>query len=427
MGGSKSKSSSKPVDMTPGAFQNLQQPFADVIGNLLGQYVPQGTKAIMQGYQGPLTTPASGGETNALNQVGQLAGNIGQTGAQAPGGTQPGAPGSVNPSDPNYLQQATQNTMQPFQQYGGPSQASQSLMNSTALSGGSAQAANQFVQGLGIGGPPQQSLGDFNTGLQGSSQTGAFGGDPNNPFLQQYIQAAQRPTQQALEETLSRTLPGRFTQAGHLVQPGGSSAFDRAAAIATRGAADALGDIGTNISYNALEAARGREAGALENELARRGQFGLQTQGLNAQAMQSQLDRAQQIPGLESQIANQNAQTNLTLGQLGGQSAQNALTLAQARAAEAGRGLTNAQTGTQNAQTGLTQSQITSNDMNTAIQNLQAQSLPRLIQDMGVERGIESFNNQVNALLSTLGIASGVTRPVVSQESKSSSGSFNIK
>lgn len=75
-----------------------------------------------------------------------------------------------------------------------------------------------------------------------------------NPYLDAAIRAAQRPTLEGLTETLDRTLPGRFTQAGQFVQPRGSSAFDRAAAIATRGAASALGDIATNMSFQGYNA-----------------------------------------------------------------------------------------------------------------------------------------------------------------------------
>lgn len=85
----------------------------------------------------------------------------------------------------------------------------------------------------------------------------------SNPFLDAAIQAAQRPTLQGLEETLSRTLPGRFTQAGQFVQPRGSSAFDRAAAIASRGAADALGDIATKMSYQGYDSERQRQQEAV--------------------------------------------------------------------------------------------------------------------------------------------------------------------
>lgn len=451
MGGSSSKSSSKPVDMTPEAFKNLQGPFAQVIGNLVGQYIPSGTEAIMKGYQGPTTSPIGSNEQTLLNNLMQTTNS--QQGQQpiGPGSPLPGVPAMAENQvnlNQSYLNQLTGQATQAPQQGQGISQQNQELLNSTALSGSSAGNAAQFAQGLGIGnvGGPQGNLSQFGQELAGASQTGAFGGE--NPFMQQYIQAAQRQTQQALEETLGRTLPGRFAQAGHITQPGGSSAFDRAAAIAYRGGADALGDIATNISYQGMEAARGREADALGAELGRRGQFGLQTQALTANAQQQQLDRALQAPGMAAQIENLGANTNRTLAEIPGLAAQTALTLGQARGQEAGVGLTQAQTGltnaqtqgqqantgltqaqtqTQQAQTGLVQGQASGQEINNLVTNLQAQALPRLIQEMGVERGTEAFNNRVNALLSSLGIAAGVTRPVIGNSSSSSSSSMQLK
>lgn len=147
---------------------------------------------------------------------------------------------------------------------------------------------------------------------------------------------------------------------------------------------------------------------------------------LQTSQAQDELTRAQTgVSG--AQQSNINANTQLT-------NAQQNLTNAQTGATNAEAGLTNAQTGTQNAQTGLvnaqtglTGSQIQSQEVDTLIKNLQAQALPRLIQEMGVERGMEAFNNQVNSLLSVLGISAGVTRPVIANESKSSSGGFQLK
>lgn len=73
-----------------------------------------------------------------------------------------------------------------------------------------------------------------------------------NPFFDAAVKAAQRPTLEGLTDTLTRALPGRFTANGQMIQSntgdqGGSSAFDRAAAVATRGAANAIGDIATNM------------------------------------------------------------------------------------------------------------------------------------------------------------------------------------
>lgn len=368
MGGSSSRQSSKPVNMTPEEFRRLQGPFADVLGRMVRSYVPEGTQAIMGGYQGPLTAQPTTGEQQILGQLQQTATQQQQQG-----------PFQLGPAPT-------------AQQIGPAGQAlTGQLLGGTALSGMSPQGVNQFVQGLGFG--PTQSLGEFTQGIAGASGTGAFGGE--NPFLQAAIEAAQRPVLQGLEETLSRTLPGRFTQAGQFIQPGGSSAFDRAAALATRGVAQELGDISSQMSYAALEAARGREAGALEAELARRGQFGLAEQ----QAKQAQLDRALQVPGMLSDLTTAAQQRELM-------AAQGGLTEAQRQATGAG---------------------VQSQEVDTLIKNLQAQALPRLIQDLGIERGMEAFNNQVNALLSTLGITAGVTRPVISQESSGKSSSFSLK
>ena len=137
-----------------------------------------------------------------------------------------------------------------------------------------------------------------------------------NPFLEAAITNAQRPTMQGLEETLTRSLPGRFTQGGQFIQPHGSSAFDRAAAIATRGAADASAGIATNMSAQA---------------------YG-QERGLQQQAVQ--------------------------LGQT---------------------------------------------EVQTLIQNLQAQALPRMIEDMGIERALAEFSGRTNQLLQALQIATGAS------------------
>lgn len=73
------------------------------------------------------------------------------------------------------------------------------------------------------------------------------------------------------------------------------------------------------------------------------------------------------------------------------------------------------------------QSNIKAQDVNTMIQNLNAQALPRLIQDLGVERGMEVYNNNINSILAGLGIAAGTTRPVIANSSSSSSGGINLK
>lgn len=119
-----------------------------------------------------------------------------------------------------------------------------------------------------------------------------------NPFLSSAISAAQRPTLQGLTETLSRALPGRFTAGGQFIQPntgdnGGSSAFDRAAAIATRGAADATGDIATNISNNQYQQERQQQtvAAGLDQSEVDHTIAGLQASALPRLIQQNGLDQ----------------------------------------------------------------------------------------------------------------------------------------
>lgn len=146
-------------------------------------------------------------------------------------------------------------------QYSGPFTAPMAAGEAAALPG-IAEAANN---------PMRQNL--LNATLSGQFLPGQAGA---NPFLEAAITAAQRPTFQGLEEVLSRTLPGRFAQAGQFSNlgrgggalqgspTGGSSAFDRAAAIATRGATQEAGDIATRLSAGAYESERGRQQSAIQ-------------------------------------------------------------------------------------------------------------------------------------------------------------------
>lgn len=49
----------------------------------------------------------------------------------------------------------------------------------------------------------------------------------------------------------------------------------------------------------------------------------------------------------------------------------------------------------------------------TQIQRLQATALPRLVEDLGVQRGIEEFNRRMQTLLTILGLVGEVSRPVL--------------
>lgn len=164
--------------------------------------------------------------------------------------------------------------------------------------------------------------------LQGKFLPGQQGA---NPFLDQAISAAQNPTMRNLTETLDRALPGRFTSAGQFIDKKGSSPFDRAAAMASTGAADAMSKIATDMSFAGYEAERGRQ--------------------------------------------------------------QQAATIQQ-------------------------------QDVDTLIKNAQAQGLPRLIEDVGIERALQEFQSRSTALLQILQAAtqaSGLTQLATQAEGSATS------
>lgn len=180
-----SSSTSKPVDLTPEAFKELQAPFSNSVQSLIAN---QGRPA----YTGELNAPISQGELTGLGQT---------------------AGAAYNPFRTDLL--------------------------------------NKTLQGYFLPG-----------------QAGA------NPFLQSAIEAAQRPTEDALNRTLSRTLPGTFTAAGAHIGGGlrsanpnlrpGNTAFDLAASNAFTGGANALKDIATNLSFQGYQQERQNQQQAVQ-------------------------------------------------------------------------------------------------------------------------------------------------------------------
>jgi hypothetical protein len=204
--------------------------------------------------------------------------------------------------------------------------------------------------------------------------TSAFNAN-NNPLLNAYITASQRATMDNLAHTLV-TNGSQFTANGQFVQPTGSSAFDRAQALATQSAANAAGDIASNIGYNAynLNQTLNQQTGAQNASNILAALQGNQTTGLTASQSNAEND-------LNASNAN----------------AQNAISAATA------------------------QGNLSSTEVQSMVQNLQAQALPRLIEKYGLDQGLQMFNNQVNDLMTILQTGAGVTSPVVANESKSSS------
>lgn len=396
-----SSSSSKPVDMTPQAYKNLQSPFAATLANLLGFGTQTTTTGAGVPVGGGTSTGLGSGDfsnkgTTPPPNVGGLNGMGGREktiipptntgGAQVPTTTTTYT--ANQNSDPNSI-------LNGIPKYNGPLTADiapneQTILDQLMASGdnGALDFLNKLIGGQAYGNvgqiTPQQiaaGIGAINYGQNGSTAdpygTMQFG-QATNPLLDAYTQAQQRSTLEGLTETLTRDLPGRFTTAGQFIQPQGSSAFDRAAALASRGAANAMGDIATNIGYNAYQSDRALQASAINDQQNRILQALTGTAGNALTAAQSN-----QSSDLAAQTTNQKTEMDKVAGQ---------------------------QQGVQ-----LQQQQVQS-----MINNLQAQALPRLIQEYGIERGMDVFNNQMQSLLQVLGITANVTQPTVSSESKSS-------
>jgi hypothetical protein len=405
-----SKQESHPTDMTPAAFKNLQTPFAARISQLLGftpaqfasfgggfsggsggggattgapqpkdwsklavNYQPGGT--VTAGAGSPYETMPDGSGFVLRGTSGQSVGaNGGYANRAMPLSGQPGGSGSGGGGGggTDLASLFTGDMLSGIPKYDGPLTADMSgnektlldqIMKQSTGTGPMSAAQKALMDIINHNGPnvyrPDGTLAQFADTLQGASNTGAFSGAEGSPFLQKYIEAAQRPTLEGLTETLTRDLPGRFTQAGQLIQPGSSSAFDRAAAIATRGVSNAVGDIATNISYKDLADNQQREAAALGEELQRR------FTGTQSNADRG-LDAAKALPGVNAQ------------------------------------------------------------QVDTLIKSLQAEALPRLIKDQGIERGMALFKERVDNLLKVLGITAGVTQPTISQTSTGKSSGFDF-
>lgn len=94
---------------------------------------------------------------------------------------------------------------------------------------------------------------------------GRYANAATNPFLESYIQAAQRSTAESAKYAFDRQLPGLFTQAGQVADPNaGSSAFTTALSKAAFDYQQNLKDIATQIAYPAYQQERGFQQQAVQ-------------------------------------------------------------------------------------------------------------------------------------------------------------------
>ena len=187
---------------------------------------------------------------------------------------------------------------------------------------------SQLVSQLGQGNPLLGAA----QGLIGDTISGKFLDPQSNPFLLDTIRAAQRSTIEGFQDVALPRFQRGFAAAGQNVGPGGSSAFDRAAAIATRGLTTTLGDIATNIANQNFQAERGRQTQAI------------------------------------SQV-----------------------------------------------------SELSTAEVNNTVEKLKASALPRLIAQLGINRGVEEFNRRIDILLQALGVAQQLPLVQTAQQATASS------
>lgn len=78
-------------------------------------------------------------------------------------------------------------------------------------------------------------------------------------------------------------------------------------------------------------------------------------------------------------------------------------------------------------QTGMvgTANQISNDELQRLQKRLESAALPRLIQDLGIQRGIAEFNRRMQVIMDALKLASGVSAPTVANSQSSSGTSGN--
>lgn len=231
------------------------------------------------------------------------------------------------------------------------------------------------TEGAALGNLMQQAF-DGPTGsaadaeaLRQATLQGQYLSPESNPFLRGAIETATRPlVEQFGDEAINRAR--RFGAAGHTIGPQGSSPFEVAEARAQTGLANALGDISSRIVYPNYAAERGRQMGAIDQ--AEQAASNIFARGLGA--------------------------ADVAAGQ-------------QDRLAGAGEGAAERSLAATEGARALDRTQL-----ENTLGILQAQALPRLIEEHGIERGIAEFNRQQNTILQALGLSGQLSSPTVVQQ-----------
>ena len=344
------------VDVTPPEFEAIRAPVAGGIEGLLG-----GGPAAPEPFVAPITGPEE-----AL--VGQIAAGAGQPDPLLAAAGQSAA---------GLLGAPTGDPLAAFP--------------------GAGDAITQFLSGGGQGAVSPEglfqpdALGDFIKTLTQRSTGGELeaGG---NPFLQAAIDAATRPVIENFERAILPRLRSQFTLAGQNIGPGGSSPFDVAAAGAGTDVLRNIGDISTDLSFQAFEAERGRQTEATDL-LAR---LGLATG--EAGTERAETDIAATLDSVRAAIEASTAGRELDL-----QQQQQAVSQATT---------------------------VSREELDQTVQSLQAVALPRLIDQLGLDAGLAEFSRRIDVLLEALGLGvqAGTPRSEVIQPTAASgkAGIFDL-
>lgn len=366
-GGSTSSSSSTPQDLTPAAYKNLQPQVA----NLLSFLMSSGGPAYTSG--------------NVLGNTPLTPGNI-ATGQPTPGAVPGGAPGPVQgPINSGGGGKTVRIT-------GGGGGGEHDSGNSNAWLGaglkgaaGAPQNGANGAPGVGSGTPitPGGALGTGTTGLV------------NNPNF-------QAPTASSLVAPLTQQQIDLMNQAVNSVRPGSNPMMDAANTQLT-----------STINGNYLDP----KTNPFLDAAIKAAQYSTQRQF-----------EGTVVPGLLSRYTGGNQQVQ---GQGSTSFANEANTAAldyeQTQAGTAANmESANYTAERQNQLNAITQAnQITTDQLNRVVTASQQAALPQLVQDLGIQRGIQAFNDRLNTVLEALRIAGGVSSPTVATSSTSSGNTNN--
>lgn len=369
LGGSSSTQSTTPQDLTPQAYRNLQPQVANLLSFLMSS-------------GGPAYTTG-----NILGNTPLTPGNI-ATGQPTPGAVPGGAPGT--PGTPGT---------------GGGGGGTPVRVGGGGGGGGEHDGGNTNAWlGAGLRGAPGAPGVGGAGGAGGAGGTGnpiTPGGAPgtgvtglvNNPNF-------QAPTSDSLVAPMTQQQIDLMNQAVHSVQPGGNPLMDAAnAQLMQTLNGNYLSPQSNPFLQAAISAAQYNTQQQFQNTvipglLSRYTGGNQQVQGLGSTSFANEANQA----GLQYETTQANTAATME--------SQN---YTQER---------------QNQLAAITQAnQVTNDQLQRVVTAGQQAALPQLVKDLGIQRGIQSYNDRMNALLEAIRIAGGVSSPTVASTSSGSSSS----